>query len=355
MCLGEFHINWRHTYQSASDVAGLQNALFRGLCRGIGLVGLLRCAVEFLCRIGLGIGLGLVLAVGCILSVDVICKYVCIFLFTAYSSSRVTEYKRMLLSGHRPIGRYWHIGDTWLWNKETTLCAVCRPRMTLIRLTACVQKSDIMAGHRKLRHDGHIKWMSARGKPAGLFHCLPSIMLRAYLLTLRCSFGVVVTSCKDCWAYDFLQKCPLTRGGELDPSDNGSRARTVCPQPPEEHFDRFSHFPNTLIQRACGVRSNSSHWHSACWWCDPIALLIHVIVKQRLYASGGFKVVKWREGGTLIKGHASSVIQSDCMSLHKINRVASSTANITSNFAHILNLMHALFALFTFCLNLHWV
>ena len=52
---------------STGDVAGLQNALFRS---AVGLVGLVSCALEFLSRIGLE------LVLGCMSSVDMICKYV---------------------------------------------------------------------------------------------------------------------------------------------------------------------------------------------------------------------------------------------------------------------------------------
>jgi len=44
----------------------------------ISLVEVVGCALEFLCRIGLKLGLGLGLVFRCMWPVDMICKYVCV-------------------------------------------------------------------------------------------------------------------------------------------------------------------------------------------------------------------------------------------------------------------------------------
>ena len=67
----QLHTNWRHTYQLATSP----------VCRMlyfVAHVGLVGCGLEFLGRIGSGLGLGLGLVLGCTSPVDRICRYVCV-------------------------------------------------------------------------------------------------------------------------------------------------------------------------------------------------------------------------------------------------------------------------------------
>jgi len=59
------------TYLSAGDVTGLQNALFHDLCPGS-----YRVAQVLVGHTGSALGSGFVF--GCMSSVDMICKYVCV-------------------------------------------------------------------------------------------------------------------------------------------------------------------------------------------------------------------------------------------------------------------------------------
>jgi len=122
--------------QHFSNASCLQNFLFNGSCRvSRGLVG---CGLEFLGRIGSGLGLRLGLVLGCVSPVDVICKYVCVGVcvgltlihselqFIQHSAKQLAHYRRELL--------FW-----WSWKLHRAgLQAVCSFVRDKIVCTACL-------------------------------------------------------------------------------------------------------------------------------------------------------------------------------------------------------------------------